>query len=581
MINKKTYLYWAWIFILLSALIFFVRILNLWVFSDDIVAILHSFDSIEDTLFKNPYSNVYYTPLAVLAFKPDLWLFGLSPLLFHVHNFVLLLLISLFIFLILKEELDDNCALFGAVLTLFSTPSLVMVSCVVLRQYLYPSLFSLISVYLFLKYRPTLKNKPYLVILIVLLCELSFIGKEQFMTLPFLLFVISEGDLKKRIFINLPYFLTLLVHFMFRAYVLKGLGGYPAMSFSLDTYLITLIKSYLMVSKIMFGNEAVIIFVVFLLLLSSYRKIILLFSVWICALSIQFLTMYNYPDITALRYWFVAVVVVSVTASYGLSSMKNNTQKWIYASVILSLFMLNSLSYKPGVEAYFIKKSVLYGQASSFMLDKRHDNSTVLIFDDYINSESLYFKCIDAIYSEKLGIKTYSAFMPADFLIFYPELMSHDGVFYEMTKSGISDITTSVKDRLKEYKKKFYDDSPPATLIKDSEGDNAISVSCCGNAKGIIMYVVTVRRDKFKRERAFYDKIGSPYYKEEGMKLRTLTKLKKAEFMLKNKISNTGSVLRIGNRRLKAFPEEALVMFSCIYEDGRSLHPSSLVLLKN
>lgn len=89
-----------------------------------------------------------------------------------------------------------------------------MVEWVVLRQYLYPALFSLISIYLFLKYKHV--HNKFITVVILVLLEFSFLGKEQFMTLPFILFVLANGTIKEKAAASYPFFFLVLLHFFFQ-----------------------------------------------------------------------------------------------------------------------------------------------------------------------------------------------------------------------------------------------------------------------------------------------------------------------------------------------------------------------------
>jgi G3E family GTPase len=56
-------------------------------------------------------------------------------------------------------------------------------------------LFSLIAIYLFCQHQPDIKKSPLIVVLIAMLTELSFLGKEQFMALPFVQESLSVADI--------------------------------------------------------------------------------------------------------------------------------------------------------------------------------------------------------------------------------------------------------------------------------------------------------------------------------------------------------------------------------------------------
>ncbi len=559
---------------------YYKEIFDNWFILDDIVAIFHSTASLKEIIFENKLSNLFYTPLVVLSMKPDFLMFKLNPLPYHVQNFIILILVAFMFYKILRLYANTINSLVSAAFILFSLPSLVMVSWIVLRLYLYPTLFSLIIIYVFIKYRPNIRDNKLITVGLLVLTELCFLGKEQFMTLPFVLLILASGNLKKRVTDTFLFFILLVFHFLFRLYILKGFGGYIGMTFDLKTYIITILKSLFFASRIVYGYELLFLIIIAPLLISSLRKFFKVFLVWVLALGIQFLTMTGYPDILSLRYWLVPSLLICLIFSLGAEVIKNNILKASYILLISGFFLLNTLNKNAEIKSYLKKESLFYELASKAMVNEKYSNGIILIFEDKLLEKSAYLKIIDAIYSEKLGIKTYPIFIPADFILFYPQFITtnHKGI-YEMRQNVISDIMTTVKEKLEKYKINFLSFTSALELSTKLIEGQVVKIKCNTPSNGIIFYVITKRIDKNKNERLFYDRIKLPYAEE--INLKSLTKLKHAEIVKKERIFFDGKKLwQVNNKELEPFPSEALTAFSCVTVDNKITFPSDFIWLK-
>jgi hypothetical protein len=570
----------AFLLLVSIALLFLFRgVFHIYFFSDDIPGIIHSTESLKDIFLENRHSRVFYTPLAVLLLKPDFMIFGLNPVPYHIHNFIIIVLIAIVFYRLARIYTDKTNALIPTLILLFSTPSLLMASWIIMRQYLYPALFSLTAIYLFIRYQHTEKNRFIITCVILVLNELSFLGKEQFMTLPFVLFALSSGNLRKRISNTFPYFALLLCHFLFRIYVIKGFGGYLGMTFDLKVYLTTMVTSLFAISRIVFGYSLFIILIIAPLILTSLRKTLYLFIIWVCSLGIQFLTMSSYPDALTLRYWFIPMIILSLIVAVGAESIRNIRFRAAYLILVVALFSLNTYSKESEVKAAINRESFVYKSVFISMTDRRYADSQILIFNEAVLEKSAYFKGIDILYTEKLGLDTFPVFFPADFLLFYPQLLKkNDAGIFEIKEDGITDISDRVRELLANYKKNFVSFHPEIRLISTAQGQ-ALKITCTASPRNIFLYVITRRADYNNEIRLFYDRIPLPYVDE--INIGSLTKLEKAELLPEGNVSfqrKRGWI--VNNAELEPFPSEALITFSCVTDNNKITFPSDFIHLK-
>jgi|GEM_PF-2311412 len=558
---------------------FYKDIFTVWFIGDDIAAIVSSTASIKEIFIENRYSNIFYTPLAVLSIKLDFWLFGLNPIPYHIHNLIILILTAFMFYKIMRLHTSPIISFVAATLTLFSLPSLIMTTWIILRQYLYPTLLSFTVVYIFVKYKPNFENNKLITISLLVLTELSFLFKEQFMTLPFVLLVLASGNIRKRILDTYPFFILLILHFLLRIYMLKGLGGYIGMTINLKTYVINAFKSLFLASKIVYGYELPLLIIIISLVTSSLRKSLGVLLIWLLSLGIQFLTMASYPDIFSLRYWFVPSLLIFTIFSLGAESIKNTFLKAVYMLLFISLFALNTFNKSEGIKSSLTDESLFYESISHAMIDKKYSDSLILLLEDLATERSPYIKGIDIIYSEKIGMRTYPTFIPADFIFFYPQFMTTNYNFYEMKKNVISYISTNVKEKLGGIQDNFLPSIPVLELTTKPIEGQVIKIKCDTLPNRIAFYVIVKRVDKNNNEKLFYDKIFLPYAEE--IKVRSLTKLKHAEIVPKEMVFFDGNKRwQVKNKQLDPFPSEALTAFSCITPDNKITLPSDFLYLK-
>jgi len=541
----------------LSAFIYYRDTFNFWFLIDDPAAILYSFQSIKKIFFSNFYSYAFYTPLVALSFKPDVLLFGLNPVAYHIHNTIVLILVSFMVYRILRLYTGLFESFIPSLIVLFSTPSLICVSWIVLRQYLYPMLFSLLAVFLFLKYRPDFKSNKYLVILIMILNELSFMGKEQYMTLPFVLFIISEGNLKERISKTYPYFIVLLFHFVLRVYVLGGVGGYLGgeyLNYNPFDYAKIILKSAFTISKIFFGSYWFTL--LFLIpFLNRPKKIILSVGVWIFSLIVSFLVMMSEPFLAEYRYWFIPTVLFSFMIGFSVYDIKRLYLKSVIFLLTLIFFFVNTLSINKELKSSVKNEAKLSEIVSKLLVDDRYKDGLILYPDNLSILASGYVTSMSRVYS-RFGLSPLQKFVPIQILAFYPQTVNGKKVYEIQESFNVIDVTNSINEKIKKIKADLTKDKLKVDLIKEKR----ILLLECNSGKAIIAFSISLENGL-----VYYNVLIAPYLK--SIDLKPFFKDNPVEL-----ISGQHLNYSIGQWHIRMNPlkeKETIIMFSCFNEENR------------
>lgn len=452
------------------------NVLHYWFLYDDPAAIVYSTKSLKDIFFSNDsYVYGFYAPLLALIFKPDVLLFGIHPLPYRIHNLIVLVLIAFLVYQILSHYTDKVSSILSAIVVLCATPSLICVIWITLRQYLYPMLFSLIAIYLYLKYKPDPKHHTYVFLTILVLSELSFMGKEQFMTLPFIFLILSEENFRNRFFKTYPYFLLFALHFLLRWYVLGSMGGYLGVIYNPLVYLKTVFTSILTTSEILFGTKWLVA-VLLLPFLLKPDKLMQLVLLWTATLAVSFLGMSLYPSADTYRYWFIAAVLFSFMIGFGSALIKNPLLRGSYILVIVIPFFIHSLKINEEIKVVFHNESSIAYKTSKSMLDNKYRNA-VMMFPDSPYTHSGHIYSMQNAYQRILGVEALPVFYPFELLAFYPEILQDFDSVYEITQHEIIDITQSIKKRSDFFIAALADQKPEFGLLQSGK-ELEVSLKC-------------------------------------------------------------------------------------------------------
>lgn len=549
--------------------IYYRDVFNNWFIVDDPAAMLYSSKGLKEIFLSNSYSYAFYTPLVALSFMPDINLFGLNPVPYHIHNLVILIFISFMVYKILRLYVNPLESFVAGFFILLSTPSLMCQLWIILRQYLYPMLFSLISIYIFLRYEPDLKKNKPLVFLIVLLNELSFMGKEQFMTLPFVLFLIAKGTIKERFLKTYPYFLILIFHFSLRMYVLGGIGGYLGgeyLNYNFMDYIKILINSPLITSKILFGNYW-FFFLFFIPFAIRPKRALLSILTWISALLISFLVMGSEPIADTYRYWFIPVVILSFLIAFSLKEIKKKYIKFALCSLVLIFFLINTYSENRDLKIQEKRKSDLSEIVSKALIDKKYKDSLILHPDEISLLTSSYIDNMKSLYSQIFKLNIFPSYIHTEILAFYPQIMNDYKKIYEIKDHSIAEVP-GINEKIEKFKNNLSKNELTIDLKKEDK-NKYVLYSKCTEGKAIVAFIISYN-NPFNYSVAvgpYLEKIDlSPFFKEGKMAL-----------ISKKEINYSNNQWFIGERFLVT--GETIIMFSCYTKEQKLTELSEYSLL--
>ncbi len=529
-IIQKFYRYEQLIVLMLLVIIAFLYyrdIFSFWFVSDDAAAMVSSTETLRKIFFDHIFSHYFYTPLVALSFKPDVMIFGINPFPFHIHNTIILILIAFMVYRILREYTDTISSVVPALIVLLSLPSLICLLWITLRQYLYGMLFALFSIFLFLKYQPDIKKNRLVLIIILIFTELSFMGKEQFMTLPFVLFMLAKGGFKERLYKTLPYFLLFAGHFILRFRVLRGLGGYLGVEYDPIVYMKTTYESIFTASKVLFGYPWIVLLAGVPLLL-KIRSLFLSISIWLTSLMVSFLVMYQYPQVDMYRYWLIPAVLFSFWVGFNSNAIKSIFLKISYSSIILALFLMHSLALGNEIKGIAGKEMLMAERTTRALFDQKYREAIILFPESNWMASSTFIEHISTAYQKIHGIKAYSPFYPLELLSFYPKILNDFRDIYEIKEGEVLNISDSIHGKIEHFDTSVSDEKPHISLLKQN---NIVNMNVkCASAQGITGFKV-----RNLEGRPYTTKYIAPYI--ESVNLTNAFDVKDAEVLPRGSLS--------------------------------------------
>ena len=227
-------------FYFLTALPFF----GIWFLPDDFVSIYGSMQNPLKLLFSREdyalFNRWFFTPLLPISFKLDGHLFKLNPIGYHFHNYLVILMNAIVIYKIARFYLPGFYSLLSSLFFLFSIPAFVNIGALSWRHYIWGSLFTLLSFYLYKRFEQT--NIRKFLISSIMCYLIAILFKSAFAPLPLAFFLLSKLRPSKRIKIFGIYMCIFLFYLIWRVYILGGFGGYffipsPTVSESIFTIL--------------------------------------------------------------------------------------------------------------------------------------------------------------------------------------------------------------------------------------------------------------------------------------------------------------------------------------------------------
>lgn len=198
------------------------------------------------------FSNVHFTPLLPLSFKPDWWLFTLNPLGPHLHN-LLAALVAVFLSYqaLIRTALSPLLAALLVALWAFSPPLTLVTAMMTTRHWIWGLCSALLAVFFFLRWEQERKNRILLLALFFHL--LAALWKEGYLTLPAVIFLAASGPIPEKIRKVLPFAAVSVLYLGWRIFMLRGFGGYPWVDLSVSAALSHLLWSPFVLSRIFFA----------------------------------------------------------------------------------------------------------------------------------------------------------------------------------------------------------------------------------------------------------------------------------------------------------------------------------------
>lgn len=227
--------------------------------SDDTQILAHALrHNVLDNFF-NPevwrqLSPANLTPWVVASFEIDLFLFGMSPLGFYLHQLVAISLVAIACFMLLRLWLDQRFAFAAALIFLLGLPATAAANNLMTRHYVEGLLFACLAVYFCVNYLRNGRSKH--LVFAVAAYVFSISAKEIFVPLVFLIPLLSEGPNRYRVKAFIAFVIVSAVYTLWRGLMLEGLvGGYTAPSQFLNVdYLMSILTFMVGIPALLLGD---------------------------------------------------------------------------------------------------------------------------------------------------------------------------------------------------------------------------------------------------------------------------------------------------------------------------------------
>jgi hypothetical protein len=267
------------------------KFLSLSFIFDDMMNIRGSLNSILGLLLdRETYlttHKLFYTPLLFVSFKLDWILFKLSPFGYHIHNLFAAFLVALIGYNVYRIYFPKLESWLGTFLFSISYPVICDIGFITHRHYLWGSFFILLAFYLFKKYETA--SKGYLLFAFSMFSYLiAMLFKEAYAPFPAIIFLLTEGKFKKRVFCSLPFLMIFVCYLFMRFHMIGDLGGYiiPDEQITIISLMNTLGAELKIFVGSTWGISPIFLFFVFFaLFILDKRKMFIVFFLSLITLS--------------------------------------------------------------------------------------------------------------------------------------------------------------------------------------------------------------------------------------------------------------------------------------------------------
>jgi hypothetical protein len=386
-------------------------------------------------------------------------------------------------------------------------------------------------------------------------------GKEQFMTLPFILLLIADGNLKEKIARTYLFFIILSFHFLLRIYVLDGWGGYEGVHYNPWNYMKTVFQSILRTSTVLFGHPWFIVVIAAPLLVFRPKKILLAFLVWVFSLLISFLSLDTPPHADSFRYWLIPVSLFSVFTGLNASFIRDTVLRKIYLIVIIVPFLVHSLIINNEMKAFFRSESLTAKRVTDILRDKKYQASAFLYPDDFYLLNAPYVEYMLKAYRQIGNTVKLNSFFPLEFIAFFPEIKNNYESIYMIKNDEPMNIYNSIEEKSAAVKSKTLSQKRLSIDLHKTGNRTELTLSCESGKQLIAFKKLPFGDSVTKQTLPYFEYVNlNPYIK--------LMKSRDAEILSIDLLSYHQKKWNIGGKQVNE--ETSFYIFTCIDNEGKS-----------
>jgi hypothetical protein len=365
---------WALV-LLLILFCFSYKFLSLWFIFDDMMDIRCSLNSILGLLLdRETYltaHKLFYTPLLFVSFKLDWILFELSPFGYHMHNLFVAFLVALIGYNVYRIYFPKLESWLGTFLLSISHPVISDIGWITSRHYLWGVFFILLAFYLFKKSEASYKR--YLLFALSMSSYLiAMLFKEAYAPFPAIIFLLTEGRFKKRVFCSLPFFMIFVSYLFIRFHMIGSLGGYitPNKQITITNLMNTLYTELKIFVESTWGISPIfLLFVFFALFIFDKRKMFVLFFLFLITLSPFLLLDVLHFEEEWFRIFFPGRILLTLFVFSGtiILIIHLMERRWSVRmpGIIIILIVLGLQSAKAYTSYEFISRNAQFFQTST------------------------------------------------------------------------------------------------------------------------------------------------------------------------------------------------------------------------
>lgn len=491
--SKKEFLYLSSIAFLLFLINY--RILNTWFIVDDTACIFcSSFDTVNLLFDKGTYlffNQLFFTPLLPILFKVDLPLFKMNPLGYHLHNLLVAFLSCVVFFKIVRMYCSPFFSWLGTLSLSVSLPMSFDIGWITRKHYLWGFLFFLFALYLFKKWED--KKDHVLIALSLLATLLAFLCKEAYTILPAAILVISSGSITDRVKKTAPYIVIFIIYFIWRIYMLGGIGGYPGSTEKSLSFLLWKLSTVPVdfLNNLSFPYFS-IAFLLLLILLALSRFKMMAGIILLIFISSAPFVFYEHGGFILAGKGLLLVAVISFALTYTIHVYWTKGKRVILAISVLIFIsaLLGSFVRATTGHELIMKLSSMYAKASKEIL--AHRDKKILV----ISEHCYYFSNLRDIY--KIVLREKFPYMKTTSTAqVIPFLDSHDfdmiilGKNLSLRQLDISESSVSIlkgpdaHDFIENNKKRFFKGPPlSAPKVNFTPSEDNVKIDITDTRKG-------------------------------------------------------------------------------------------------